>query len=149
MTKEMVADEYGQHPPWLQGEKSAGRDSYYPLTGHTEIDDMADVFHPFTYRYKEAKYEPRSTPTGARFSGVMAQSLEQHPLAAQIVEDTPDGKRLEGPALMSALAAMAGRQHDRLNDHEQVLGHFGSLHEESMRRLQALEHALGMMGRGR
>jgi hypothetical protein len=124
------------------------RDQAYPISGHTEIDDMADTFQPYSYRYISPKYEPRTHANGNRYPGVMAQALEQHPLSKQIVEDTPDGKRLEGPVLMSALAAMAGRQHDRLNDHEQVIGHHGALHEESMRRLEALEHALGLMSRG-
>jgi len=79
----------------------------------------------------------------------MAQNLERHPLGAQIVEDTPQGKRLEAPALMSALAAMAGRHHDRLNDHEEAIAQHDGLHGEHMQRLDAIERALGMMRGGR
>jgi len=72
------------------------------------LDALADSAS--TYRYKDPRHEPTSAPTGGRYLGVMAQRLEQVPdVGKQIVKDTPDGKKLEGGALMSALAAGLGR----------------------------------------
>ena len=120
-------------------------DPRYSISGETDLDHLGDHMSPFVYRYKDPRFEPRSEPNGQPYSGIMANELEKHPLGAQIVRDTPEGKKLEGPPLMSALAAMAGRHHDRLNDHEEVLGHHDALHEETQRRLQAMEEAIQHM----
>jgi hypothetical protein len=120
-------------------------DSRYAITGRTDVDGLGDAMRPFTFRYKDPRFEPRSEPNGAPYAGTMAQSLEEHPLGAQIVKDTPEGKKLEGAPLMSALAAMAGRHHDRLNDHEEVLGQHSALHEETQNRLKAMEQVIAKM----
>jgi hypothetical protein len=117
----------------------------YAISGQTDLDDLNDQFKPATYKYIDPRFEPRSTPNGGRYAGVFAQDLQAHPLGAQIVKDTPEGKKLEGGPLMSALAAMAGRHHDRLNDHEEVLGHHSALHQETESRLKAMEQVIAKM----
>lgn len=81
----------------------------------TEADHFLAHLQPYSYRYKNPAMEPSSQPNGGRYLGVMAQDVERAPgVGPQIVKDTPQGKVLEGPALMSALAAGVGRLHQRV-----------------------------------
>jgi hypothetical protein len=83
--------------------------------GNTLADKFMEHLHPYSYRYKDPKNEPRSTPTGGHYLGVLAQDVERSPaVGRQVVRDTPEGKVLEGGALSSALAAGVGRLHERL-----------------------------------
>ena len=83
-----------------------------------------------TFRYKNPRDGLTSDPqkNQGHFLGTIAQAVESDPsgLGKQIVKDTPTGKQLEIPALVSALAGTAGRMHSRIDQLEQ--GHVGLLH---------------------
>jgi hypothetical protein len=51
----------------------------------------------------------------------MAQNVERGPTGHTIVKDTPNGKAIEGGAMLSALAAGEGRLHERVNQIEALL----------------------------
>jgi hypothetical protein len=69
-----------------------------------------------TYNYKNPAQEPRSTPTGGKYAGVMAQDLEAVPgIGKQLVSDGPGGKVLERDAVQSAQLAGMGRQQQELD----------------------------------
>lgn len=86
-----------------------------------EADSFLDTLKPYSYRYKDASDEPSSSPSGGRYLGVIAQNVEKGPTGKTIVKDTPRGKKLEGGALMSALAAGEGRLHERVSQLEAAL----------------------------
>ncbi len=70
-----------------------------------------------TYSYKDPSQQPTSSPRppGARYGGVMAQSLEQVPeIGTQLVTNTPRGKTLEGGANLSAALMGLGRLAERV-----------------------------------
>lgn len=99
--------------------------------------DAADAFlstlahSSSTFAYRDPTREPRSSPTGGRYLGVMAQDVESAPeIGHQLVSDTPHGKVLEIPAMVSALAGGTGRLAQR--------------HEDLEMRLRRLEHAKGL-----
>jgi hypothetical protein len=94
--------------------------------GEKELDGLLSALSSSasTYKYKRPEDEPTSEPTGGRYAGVMAQSLEKAPgVGKQIVKDTPKGKQLEGGALLSALAAGVGRQQQEIDDLKRRAGH--------------------------
>lgn len=75
-----------------------------------------------TYSYKDPRNEPTDRPTGSKYLGIMAQSLEDTPTGDTIVKDGPKGKYLEmGPSLSAALAGL-GRLNERLMTVEYALG---------------------------
>lgn len=93
----------------------------------SEADQFLNTLKPYSYQYKDTSYEPTASPTGGRYLGVMAQNLEKGPTGKTIVrEDARGMKKLEGGALMSALAAGTGRLHERLSELEARLGKRGS-----------------------
>lgn len=103
------------------------------------LDEAASVgLKPFTYRYKSPHDEPRSAPTGHEYAGVMAQNLEKHPLTAQTVQHTPAGLKVEIPSMVSLLSGMAGRHHDRLDEHEGLL----HAHGEKLGQIESMLHKL-------
>lgn len=79
-------------------------------------DRFLDHLEPYSYQYDNPEDEPSlGAPTGGRYLGVMAQDVERTPeVGRQLVQNTPRGKVLNGPATMSALAAGVGRLHERL-----------------------------------
>lgn len=83
--------------------------------GETEADQTLDTFKPFSYRYKDESLEPTDSPHGGRYLGIMAQNAMKGPTGDTLVKETPRGLALEGGALMSALAAGAGRLHERVS----------------------------------
>jgi hypothetical protein len=89
--------------------------------GETEADRFLSTMQPYSYSYKDPANEPTDSPNGGRYLGVMAQNLERGPTGDTIVKDTPRGKMLEGPALMSAMAAGEGRLNERLSSLEAQL----------------------------
>jgi Chaperone of endosialidase len=83
--------------------------------GNTLADKFMEHLHPYSFKYRDVRNEPRAVPTGGEYLGVMAQDVERAPgVGRQIVRDTPRGKVLETGATMSALAAGVGRLHERL-----------------------------------
>jgi hypothetical protein len=69
-----------------------------------------------TYRYSNPAQEPRSTPTGGKYAGIMAQALEKVPeIGPQLVSNTPRGKAIETQAVQSAQLAGQGRQQQQLD----------------------------------
>lgn len=88
-----------------------------PKTG--AIDVLLDTLagSNATYKYKDPGHQPVSTAKSPeqRYAGVMAQDLERVPeLGSGLVSDTPKGKVVEIPAMVSALSAAVGRQQQQL-----------------------------------
>ncbi len=81
-------------------------------------DAFLSTLKPYTYQYKDASDEPTDAPHGGHYLGIMAQNAERGPTGDTIVQETPRGKALQGPALLSALAAGAGRLHERVSQLE-------------------------------
>jgi hypothetical protein len=104
-------------PPPGAALASAGRiPSDERIKEHDPADAFLEHLVPHTYRYKDPRMEPAAEPTGGHYLGVMAQDVERSPtVGPQLVKDTPRGKVIEGPAMLSALAAGSGRlyQHSR------------------------------------
>src|SRR5262249_44375576 len=84
----------------------------------TDADRFLDTLHPYSYRYKNINDEPSTHPSGGRYLGVMAQSVEKGPTGRTIVSNTPRGKMLESGATQSALWAGVGRLHERVKELE-------------------------------
>jgi hypothetical protein len=98
-----------------------------------ELDSAVDVgLRPFTYRYRNPADAPTSTPNAGRMVGILAQNLQKHPLTAQTVTPTHEGLKVEIGPMVSLLAGVAGRHHERLEQHEHALR---KLHEIITRRL--------------
>lgn len=68
-----------------------------------------------SYSYKARQFEPNQNgEPGGRYLGVMAQDLERVPnVGRQLVNDTPMGKQVHVPSLVSALAAGTGSLYDQ------------------------------------
>jgi hypothetical protein len=82
------------------------------------VGDMLDQLAAYQYRYKDPSM-PGAAP--GRHVGVMAQDLERSPLGATMVENTPQGKRVNyGQALGTMMAGQA-YLNERLNEHEKML----------------------------
>jgi hypothetical protein len=108
----LSSDERGKMAQVSEGTKSGQR---------SEADSFLASLHPYTYEYKDPQNEPRDAPTGGRYLGVMAQDVERAPgVGRQIVTDTPHGKAIELPAMVSSLAAGTGRLHERLSALEEM-----------------------------
>jgi hypothetical protein len=84
--------------------------------GHAADSFLASL-HPYTYEYKDEGNAP-SGP--GRYLGVMAQDVERSPTGHTMVTDTPRGKAIEMPAMVSGLAAGAGRLHERISRLEEM-----------------------------
>lgn len=72
---------------------------------------LGDV-EPYSYRYKPEAAMSMATDTDPRL-GVMAQDLEKTSMSP-LVEDTPEGKAIDGPKAVSALMALVAAQEKRL-----------------------------------
>jgi hypothetical protein len=87
-------------------------------TADAFLDSLSDSAS--TYRYKDPSLEPSTTGgTGGKYLGIMAQRVEQTPeIGHQLVKDTPQGKVVEGQAMLSALAGGLGRLHQKVKSME-------------------------------
>lgn len=85
-------------------------------TADAFLDSLSDSAS--TYRYKDPSMEPSTTGgTGGKYLGIMAQRVEQTPeIGKQLVKDTPQGKVVEGQAMLSALAGGLGRLHQKVKE---------------------------------
>lgn len=86
--------------------------------GHLSLaDEFLQSLHPYSYEYKDPRLEPTAGKVrpGGRYLGVMAQDVEKAPeIGHQIVFDSPEGKRIDvGAGLSAALAGLA-RINERL-----------------------------------
>lgn len=123
----------GQHmieeftPSWLPPPVSS--DARLKVPSNNETDTDADAFlkalreSMATYRYKDPRDEPTASPTGGKYMGIMAQSLERVPqIGQQLVKQGPHGKVVEIPAALSAALAALGRIDQRLMGVEKRVG---------------------------
>ena len=97
-----------------------------------------------TYKYKDPRNEPTSSPTGGHYLGVMAQAVEKTPTGKTIVKDGPRGKFLEMGPMVSALAAGEGRLNERLTSLEDAVRRVIELTEPSLPQREAFR--LGSAG---
>lgn len=84
--------------------------------GHNVSDSFLDALSrsESTFKYKDPSNEPTSHPTGDRYLGVMAQSLQDTPTGDTLVKQGPRGLMLDlAPNLSAALAGL-GRLNERL-----------------------------------
>ena len=81
----------------------------------SEVESFLDALNAYQYEYKD----PDAPGADAgMFAGVMAQDLEESPMGASFVKDTPDGKQVDyGHGLAAILAAQANI-HERLKELE-------------------------------
>jgi hypothetical protein len=85
------------------------------VSQRTLADDFLDHMKAYTYKYKDPGMEPRVTPTGGTYLGVMAQDLERIPhLGQQLVVETPHGKMVDQKTALSATMAGLARVNERL-----------------------------------
>lgn len=77
--------------------------------GPSEASALAGSMQPYTFDYRPGS----GGPPGRRL-GVMAQDLEQSPLGAQLVLDTPQGKQIDVAQAQGAALAMIADQEQRL-----------------------------------
>ena len=68
----------------------------------------------------------------------MAQNLQKHPLTAPTVSQTPNGLAVEVKPMVSLLAGMSGRHHDRLEEHAGLL----HAHGEKLGQIESMLHRL-------
>lgn len=81
--------------------------------GSEDVDAFMDVAEPYSFDYIDEKHgEGRQT-------GVMAQRLEEHPIARRAVIQTPEGKAVDFGRLGALLTASVGRLNRRLKDLEE------------------------------
>ena len=68
-----------------------------------------------SYTYKDPSLEPNPNgEKGGRYLGVMAQDVERVPeIGHQLVTDTPTGKKINIPSMVSALSAGSGALYDQ------------------------------------
>lgn len=106
---------------YYSDERTKGGATSHP----SEADAFLDTLKPYSYAYKDGAHEPTDTPTGGRYLGIMAQNVERGPTGHTLVKDTPNGKAIEGGAMLSALAAGEGRLHERINRIDAILARKG------------------------
>jgi hypothetical protein len=81
--------------------------------GSKDIQGFLDSLQPHTYEYKP---EMKASLLGGEgeFTSPMAQELEETPVGASMVEETPDGKAVDYGKGFGALAAGLGNLNNRL-----------------------------------
>lgn len=78
--------------------------------------EALDPVEPYTYRYKPEAAMSMATDTDPRL-GVMAQDLEKSSMSP-LVEETSEGKAIDGSKAISALMALVAAQNKRLENLE-------------------------------
>lgn len=73
------------------------------------VDRMLDEIYPYTYTYKDA-----GNGAGVHL-GVMAQDLERSEVGAWMVNDTPDGKKVDLSRAVMALLGVVAHLHRRID----------------------------------
>lgn len=93
------------------------------VNNRTLADDFLEHMRPYSYKYKDPSMEPRVSPTGGDYLGVMAQDLERIPhLGPQIVVDTPNGKMVDQKTALSASMAGLARVNEKVMALQSDLG---------------------------
>lgn len=72
-----------------------------------------------SFKYKDTDGKNGKTP--GEHLGVIAQAVEKQKQGKSMVQNTPQGKMLDGPSAISALMAFASESSKRLNDLEQLM----------------------------
>jgi hypothetical protein len=97
----------------LSAEQMAGIDARRALMTPAGSKRALAPVAPALYQYKPMAAAMMGTDTGQR-AGVMAQDLEQSPLLADTVVDTPAGKAIDGQKAVSSTLALTAALDKRL-----------------------------------
>ena len=112
--------------------------------GSNKLDQAVETgLRPFVYRYREARFEPKSQPNGGEYAGILAQNLQKHPLTAQTVTHTPDGLKVEIGPMVSLLSGVAGRHNERLDHHEGLIHSLRGVLKDHEHALNKLHEIIG------
>lgn len=77
-----------------------------------EVDEMLDKLEPYEYEYKNPKYGE------GKHTGIMAQDLEKSKAGKELVQNTPEGKKVDVKKALGAIMASQARIARRLKDLE-------------------------------
>ena len=81
----------------------------------SEVESFLDALNAYQYEYKDP--DAPGAEAGM-FAGVMAQDLEESPMGASFVKDTPDGKQVDYAHGLAAILAAQANIHERLKELE-------------------------------
>ena len=97
--------------------------------GRSHADAFLESLSPHEYTWDQPDKAPSPQAAGAPNLGIMAQNVEQSPAGGAIVSDDPASgyKKLDKDALLSAVAAGAGRLHQRVSALEALAKHGSTL----------------------
>ena len=80
-----------------------------------EVESFLDALNAYQYEYKDPNAPGADE---GMFAGVMAQDLEDSPMGASFVKDTPDGKQVDYGHGLAAILASQANIHQRLKELE-------------------------------
>jgi hypothetical protein len=91
-------------------------------SGHEGADAFLHSLSPHVFTWKDANAAPNPQAAHNPNLGIMAQEVERSPAGHAIVQEDPSGyKKLDHAALLSAVAAGAGRLHERVSALEAMI----------------------------
>jgi len=96
--------------------------------GRSRADAFLESLSPHEYTWDQPDKAPNPEAAHAPNLGIMAQNVEQSPAGGAIVQSDPGTgyKKLDHAALLSAVAAGAGRLHQRVSALEALAKHGGA-----------------------